>query len=411
MWRPATWKDFEALIGEAETPSLDFKRALGKNEELAKDIAAMSVNGGVLAYGVDEDKETCVASSLMPFPLAGVEEKIRLIAGSRIAPTPDFDIEVVPNPEDDALCLVAVAVPASSLAPHQANARYPCRRGTTTDYLEEREVERLYRQRQELSGPAPEPGSLLEEDFASALDGFQVGDGTGQLLLVVRPAARNVSHPAGAWQGRALTDAVARARDRQGPRVANASLVNTFRVLSEWHPNGATGWIATNAANGTGNIAPQAAPQVLIGAALSYPASLSFQAFFGLRVGGDQSALREYRSAREGQVVYELVAMLAIAGEYFADVTGGGNLLAELRLRGFEEARSQFATEMRGSTADLEATNLPGASDGLLASARSSAIELGAAPEQVARWLIERWLPSFYTDDRDLFDVIVPPKP
>src|SRR5919206_3154971 len=38
-----------------ESPGLDFKRALSsKNEDIAKDIAAMTVNGGVLPCAVEE---------------------------------------------------------------------------------------------------------------------------------------------------------------------------------------------------------------------------------------------------------------------------------------------------------------------------------------------------------------------
>jgi hypothetical protein len=67
MWRPRTWREVNALVVQAieETPSLDFKKAIPTtkvvpkiNEEIAKDIAAMTVSGGVLIYGVDEDKET-----------------------------------------------------------------------------------------------------------------------------------------------------------------------------------------------------------------------------------------------------------------------------------------------------------------------------------------------------------------
>jgi hypothetical protein len=77
MWHPDIWTDLEGLLGESETPALDFKRTIGSNEELAKDIAAMTANGGLLVYGVDEDESTCAATDLLPFPIAaGVEEKL-----------------------------------------------------------------------------------------------------------------------------------------------------------------------------------------------------------------------------------------------------------------------------------------------------------------------------------------------
>ncbi|HTR74536.1 MAG TPA: hypothetical protein VMH33_04675 [Solirubrobacterales bacterium] len=44
------------LIGQAEeSPNLDFKREVTRNgRELAKDIAAMTVDGGVLIYGITD---------------------------------------------------------------------------------------------------------------------------------------------------------------------------------------------------------------------------------------------------------------------------------------------------------------------------------------------------------------------
>jgi len=59
MWRPTEWSEIEALIGYAEeTAGLDFKRELPSNGELAKDVAAMTVNGGIVVIGVDEDRDT-----------------------------------------------------------------------------------------------------------------------------------------------------------------------------------------------------------------------------------------------------------------------------------------------------------------------------------------------------------------
>ncbi|MGO9319330.1 MAG: helix-turn-helix domain-containing protein [Solirubrobacteraceae bacterium] len=410
MWRPSSWTDLEGLVGVAEeTPSLDFKRELGKNnEETAKDIAAMTVNEGVLLYGVDEDRKTRVATDITTVPLAGVEEKLRLVAGAHIQPTPDFDVEIIASPSDATKGVVAVLVPASSLAPHQVNRRYPCRRGTVTEYLDEREVERLYRQRQELSGRAASVGEILGDYAIEPLDGFQVGNGTGTLTLVVRPAGTDISHPAAAWQRSALQEAVRGAAQRQGSRVANSSLIKTFRVLREWNPDEARGWVATNAGSWpTGTAAPKADPQMLIGASLAYPATLSFRALFGLVREGPNASVKTYLTAREADVIYELVAMLAVAGEYLTDVLGSGHLLVAASLSGFQGARSSFATGT-SSTADLDAPGLPAATDGVENTARTSAVEMRDTPERVARLLVERWLPSFYEDDRDLFETIVP---
>lgn len=410
MWFPNTWDSVEGLKGfAAETSSLDFKRQLGTPEDIATDIAAMTVNGGTLLYGIAEDKKTVVASELVPVQLAGAEERLRHIAGSHISPVPDFEVETVVDPDDPTQGILAVIIPGSGLAPHQANGRYPCRRGTTTGYLEEREVERLYVQRQQLSQAGPSPGALITDRFVNVLGGFEVQDGTGSMRLAVSPVSGAVAHPAGAWQQKPLNRAVRAAIEHQNPRLSNGSLVKTWAALPQWRANGTLGWAATNAGNGLGTIAPQAIPTVLLAACLSYPASFSFQAYFGLRA--NRPGAREYRSAREAEIAHELIAMLAIAGEYFRDIAGGGHLSAELSLDGFGDAKSQFLLDdMDPGTVDLDAGKLPSAPANFLNSALTSSAELREAPERTARQLLERWLPPFYRDDRDLFDWLVPPE-
>lgn len=124
MWRPTVWSDVEALLGDAEeTITLDFKRELTSNVETAKDIAAMTVSGGVIVYGVDEDESR--ASAIVELPLSGVEEKLRQVAGSLITPTPYFDVHAIASPDDDKIGVVVLAIPASSLAPHQTITATP----------------------------------------------------------------------------------------------------------------------------------------------------------------------------------------------------------------------------------------------------------------------------------------------
>ena len=282
MWAPRTWEAVEALKGFAsETPSLDFKRELGTPEDIAVDIATMTVNGGVLLYGVDEDKTTVTATAIMPVPLAGAEERLRNVAGSHISPVPDFEVYAIADPSDATRGVLAVVIPASGLAPHQANGRYPCRRGTVRGYLEEREVERLYAQRRDLAQGGPPSGSLVGTDFVS-VNGFEVREGTGRLRLAISPASGSVVHPAGAWQAEPLGDAVTASLEHQHPRLANGGLVRGWAALSRWAPMGTEGWSATNAGTGTGAVAPIEKPAIVVGACLSYPATFTFEALLGL---------------------------------------------------------------------------------------------------------------------------------
>jgi hypothetical protein len=100
--------------------------------------------------------------------------------------------------------------------------------------------------------------------------------------------------------------------------------------------------------------------------------------------------------------------MLAVAGQYFASVDGGGHLLVGSRLSRFDRGRSQFATEIEPRRF---AADLPEAPDGVTSGASTSALDLRDTPEQVARTLIDRWLPAFFKDllgDRDLLDTLIP---
>jgi hypothetical protein len=385
MWHPTTWSDIAALKGQAEESStLDFKRALGSSSELAKDLAAMALNGGVLVYGVDEDTATNLAADIKPIPLKQVEERLRQIAGSAVAPPIDFDIELIREQPSDTEGVVVVVVPASPLAPHQANHRYPFRRGTTTDYLEERDVERLYQQRADLITP-PEPGRLLNHDFVALLPSTQTS-GFGYLDLLVKPAAASAAHPAGAWQGQHLAHAVRDAGARQSKRLADIARIESLDALSQWSPRQAAGWMA-------GGFPEQQSfyvPEVSFGATLAYPARLSFQARWSLVVANDRGQ-ELYRSARELTVAAEITGMLAMAGEYFMTVPGAGILFVALRLRGFRDGRSEAATRNRRGVQPRG----PGAPDGVERELQATGLQLRDRPDETAEELIERWLPAF----------------
>lgn len=385
MWYPHTWSDIEALIGHAqESSTLDFKVELGSSPDIAKDLAAMALNGGVLVYGVAEDKTAGVAHEIKPIALTQVEERLHQIAGSGIAPPVDLDVLRIRQTPDASTGVVVAVVPTSPLAPHQVNYRYPFRRGTTTDYLEERDVERLYQQRAELTD-TENVGELLEHDFVAML--LSERDlGFGYLDLLVKPGAASASHPAGAWQRQDLEDAVRRAGARQSARLPGIRQIRSLDALSRWQPWQATGWTA----GGFSDKQSPYVPEAEFGASLVYPARLSFQARWSLIIRDDEGQER-YRSARETTVAADLTGMLAIAGEYFATFPYGGLLFAALRLRGFQGAQSQGLTERRPEAQPVG----NGAPSGITRELQVNALDLRDEPDATAEQLIERWLPSF----------------
>ncbi len=103
MRGPSTWEDIEALVSGrvGETDSLDFKRALGpKNVDTAKDIAAMTVEGGVIVIGIEED-DVDRATDIRAFSLDGIGNRIRQIADTLIFPPPAFEIRAITKQPDD----------------------------------------------------------------------------------------------------------------------------------------------------------------------------------------------------------------------------------------------------------------------------------------------------------------------
>ena len=159
------------LIGEAhliaaiaakarETVDLDWKGAgsyppneKGKNE-IAKDVSAMANSGGgVLVYGMAEDKQGC-AHALEPVALDQSEQRIREVVASRVFPLPEVSLfpVAVSGAQPGTGCHI-IAIPPSSMAPHamRLNERpsfaYAVRNGTTTLYLSETGIAERYRSR------------------------------------------------------------------------------------------------------------------------------------------------------------------------------------------------------------------------------------------------------------------------
>lgn len=241
MWRPETWSDLESLLGQAEeTSTLDFKGEFGSTREMAKDIAAMTVNGGTILYGVVEDRETRVATELRRQPLKGAEERIQQVVGTRIAPTPGIEIKCVPSPTSAAEGIVAVVVAPSLAAPHQVDGRYPARRGTTTDYLEEGEVERFYRARHEAEWRSPQEASMrFKQPPQRGSEPFPLDAYVGVLEVVVScPAGR---HPRSPWLREALDETVTGAESRLNALISASP--NFFAGLKGgWNPLDTVGW-------------------------------------------------------------------------------------------------------------------------------------------------------------------------
>jgi hypothetical protein len=144
-----TETDINELIREQrpEDLSLDYKRSesldKSKKDEIAKDVSAMANSaGGVLVYGLDEQKKTNGpvvfdgGVDAQKFTTEWLEQVIdsniqRRIDGVRVNKVPMAGTNNV---------VYVVSVPQSDRAPHMAAHRYYKRLGTTTAHMEEYEV-------------------------------------------------------------------------------------------------------------------------------------------------------------------------------------------------------------------------------------------------------------------------------
>ncbi len=137
-WPPRTEAALETAAKNrdlVESHYLELKQELPPNsdpanKELARDLASLAIDGGLLILGVDEVQNY----ALTPVPLDGLAERVEQVAGSRIdepLPLTFIEIESAANPAGGYLL---VRVPASPRAPHMVDNRY-WGRGDKTAHL------------------------------------------------------------------------------------------------------------------------------------------------------------------------------------------------------------------------------------------------------------------------------------
>ncbi len=195
MWVPRNEEELLTAIergGLQETASLDLKRELpkpGRNKELARDICAMTVDGGVLLYGVDEREGH--APELTPIELAGAKERIDLVSRTAISEPPSIEVFEIPAAAKSGRGYLAVRVPASPQAPHmvtlQGENRFYGRGAAGNTPLSAGEVARLYAQRErwEIDGATLLDTAVAEMPF----DYEDPLDRIGPMVVVCRPVA------------------------------------------------------------------------------------------------------------------------------------------------------------------------------------------------------------------------------
>jgi Putative DNA-binding domain len=169
-----------------ESHTLDLKRELAKSEsasrEIAKDLAAFSVDGGIIIIGVDE--ETTPSPSLNPVELKGLGERIEQIGLSRVDEPVRVKTTDIQSDADPQRGYLIVHIPASPRAPHMADNRYYSRGDKTNIPLGNAEVmrwhERTLREQTDVLREAREQLEQLRGDTSRPM---------ANLLIAAKPLA------------------------------------------------------------------------------------------------------------------------------------------------------------------------------------------------------------------------------
>ena len=188
MWLPKNEADIINAVHSGsleESAIFDAKEELSKNQEIAKDVAAMANDGGVIIYGIGEDENGRI-TRLTPISLDGQAGKIDAIVRSSIAEPPVIHISTIPTGENTAVGYIVVQIPPSERAPHmvvvKGDHRFYGRTATGNTPLSEGEVARLYARRQQSEVNRE---NLLETEISNSP--LEPNENFAYLFLYARP--------------------------------------------------------------------------------------------------------------------------------------------------------------------------------------------------------------------------------
>ncbi|SDC95930.1 Putative DNA-binding domain-containing protein [Glycomyces harbinensis] len=117
----------------------EFATGSAKNKEMARDLAGLAIDGGVLIIGVAELKDI-QSWRCEPLPLQGLGERIEQVVQQLIHSPLPVRARTFPAAGDPTLGYVAVEVPASPQAPHMVDNIYYARGEKTKRRLGDAEV-------------------------------------------------------------------------------------------------------------------------------------------------------------------------------------------------------------------------------------------------------------------------------
>lgn len=159
-WHPEVEADLQAALDGGllrETHHVELKRQLNAgtkaNRELARDLAQFAIDGGLVIVGVDEGV-TEGSARLNPVQLAGLSERVELVARTVIDPPIPLACTAIPSLKEPSLGYLLIEVPATGMAPHMVDGVYYGRGDKTKYRLSDADVLRLHRGRQDSNATA-----------------------------------------------------------------------------------------------------------------------------------------------------------------------------------------------------------------------------------------------------------------
>lgn len=150
-WVPQSEQDLADAIRLGlleETHFLELKQQIdagtAANKELARDLGALGIDGGLLLVGVGESDQ---GPFLHPVDLNQLPERVEQVARSLVQPRLDLALTVIPSETNPAEGYLAVRVHPSLRSPHMVGDRYYGRGDKSKYVLDDSEVSRLHRAR------------------------------------------------------------------------------------------------------------------------------------------------------------------------------------------------------------------------------------------------------------------------
>ena len=154
-----SWNDLLVAAREGlidERTHCELKKGLppsSQNVEVARDLASLTVEGGVLIYGVADAGGGRAGDVVGVTEPASAVTRLVGIADGIVQPSMVCDVRILASPTNSNRACVVVVVPPSSVAPHRADDRYWGRSAEGKRVLSDAEVAMLFHsRRQRLDG-------------------------------------------------------------------------------------------------------------------------------------------------------------------------------------------------------------------------------------------------------------------